>query len=164
MHAMIISNKGCRKLLNIIGKINGHIDFIIASKNNNLNIYAIKTPIAKQKWNYSHNSDISSNNILNRLLKNIKDENNIPYTYILNIYIFKINNRYIVFLDLIFFILGLISYINKYIFFSIFIFLLINQKISFIISFLLGYLLILILFNYNNNNKLLFKIMKKIKL
>ena len=39
---MIISNKGLKKLVNIINKINYHIDWLIAGNIDKLNIYASK--------------------------------------------------------------------------------------------------------------------------
>lgn len=153
-HAMIISNKGCRKLLNVIGKINTHIDFIIASKSNQLNIYGTNKILAKQKWFTSHNSNISSNYLLNNYFKEIKYNDGIPYSYLFNLYLIKINNVYITYLDLIFFILGILSYINKYLFIFIFLLLIINKKKSLIISYLLGYMIIIILFNSNNLYKI----------
>jgi GR25 family glycosyltransferase involved in LPS biosynthesis len=153
-HAMIISNKGCRKLLNVIGKIYGHIDFTIASKNNELEIYATNKILAKQKWDYSHNSDMSSNYLLNNYFKDIKYNNGIPYSYLFNLYIIKVNNTYITYLDIIFFLLGIFSYINKYLFIFLLVLLIINQKQSIIISYLIGYLVVFIIFNSNNLYKI----------
>jgi glycosyl transferase family 25 len=149
-HAMIISNKGCKKLLNVIGKISNHIDFTIASKSNELKIYAIEKKIAYQKWEYSENSDISCNNLLNYYFKDIKDNNNVPYTYLFNLYLIKINNTNIKYLDVVFFLLGIFSYINKYLFIFFLVLLIINKKSSILTFYLIGYLIIFIIFNFNN--------------
>ena len=154
-HAMIISNKGCKKLLNVIGKISYHIDMTIAFKNNELDIYATDKKLAYQIWGESSNSNISFN-LINNYLLNIKDHNDTPYSYILNMYVIKIYNTNISLLDIIFFFLGIFSYINKYLFIFLLIFLIINQKISFLISYLIGYLIIFI-----PNNTDLSKIMTK---
>ena len=47
-HAMIISNKGLKKLLNLITKIDNHIDWSIANKKKDLIIYASKKKIINQ--------------------------------------------------------------------------------------------------------------------
>ena len=142
-HAIIISNKGCRKLLNIIGKISYHIDLMIALKINELDIYVTDKQLAYQRWGKSANSNISSN-LINNYLLNIKDNDGIPYSYIFNQYVIKVNNTNITYLDIIFFLLGIFSYINKYLFIFLLVFLIINQKISFLISYLIGYLIIFI--------------------
>jgi glycosyl transferase family 25 len=142
-HAMIISNKGCKKLLNIIRKISYHIDLTIALKNNELDIYVTDKQLAYQRWGESANSNISSN-LINNYLLNIKDHNDVPYTYLLNQHIIKVCNTNITLLDIIFFLLGIFSYINKYLFIFLLVFLIINQKTSFLISYLIGYLIIFI--------------------
>ena len=145
-HGLIISNKGCRKLLNLIEKLNYHIDTTIALKSNELNIYITKKRLIYQTWNDSKNSSMSSN----YLLKNNNNNNIPPYSYFLNIYVIKIFNINISLLDIIFFLLGIFSYINKYLFIFILVFLIINQNTSILISYLIGYLIIYIIFNLNN--------------
>jgi len=149
-HAMMISNKGCKKLLNLIKKLNYHIDMTIAVKSNELNIYTTKKQLIYQTLIDSNNSDMSSNYLLNNYLKNIKNNDGIPYSYIFNGYVIKIFNINITLFDIIFFLLGIFSYINKYLFMFILAFLIINQKISILISYLIGYLIIYIIFNLNN--------------
>ena len=145
-HAMIISKKGCKKLLNLIEKINYHIDVTIALKSNELNIYTTKKQLINQTWNDSTNSNISSNYLIN-------NNNGIPpYSYMYNMYVIKIYDTNITLLDIIFFLLGIFSYINKYLFIFILIFLIINQKPSILISYLIGYLIIYIIFYLNNLN------------
>jgi glycosyl transferase family 25 len=153
-HAMIISNKGCRKLLNIIGKLYYHIDMIIAVNSNELNIYTTKKRLIYQTWNESNNSGMSSNYLLNNYLKDIKNNDGIPYSFLFNTYVIKINNTNITLLDIIFFLLGIFSYINKYLFILILIFLIINQKKSILISYLIGYLIIYIIFTCIRNTRM----------
>jgi glycosyl transferase family 25 len=92
-HAMIISNKGCKKLLEIINKINYHIDFQISLNNQDLNTYATNKKIVNQLWEESCNSNMSSfPKYPNTLLNNIYDNNKVPYSYIFNLSIIKICN------------------------------------------------------------------------
>ncbi len=153
-HAMMISNKGCKKLLNLIKKLNYHIDMTIAVKSNELNIYTTKKQLIYQTLIDSNNSDMSSNYLLNNYLKNIKNNDSIPYSYIFNGYVIKIYDTNITLFDIIFFLLGIFSYINKYLFIFILIFLIINQKPSILISYLIGYLIIYIIFNLNSRASL----------
>ena len=91
-HAMIISNKGLKKLLNLIKKIDHHIDWKIAYNVKKLNIYASKKKIVNQIWESSNNSDISNNKfpkIINYYLDQIHDCNNIPESYIQNFQLYK---------------------------------------------------------------------------
>ena len=140
-HAMIISKKGCKKLLNLIEKLNYHIDMTIAIKSNELNIYTTKKRLIYQTLIDSNNSNMTSNYLLNNYLKNIKNNDGIPYSYIFNGYVIKIYNTNITLLDIIFFLLGIFSFINKYLFICILVFLIINQKTSILISYLIGYLI-----------------------
>jgi GR25 family glycosyltransferase involved in LPS biosynthesis len=153
-HAMIISNKGCKKLLNLIEKLNYHIDITIAIKSNELNIYTTKKRLIYQTWNDSKNSGMSSNYLLNNYFKDIKNNYDVPYSYLFNTYVIKIYNTNITLLDIIFFLLGIFSYINKYLFIFLLIFLIINHKTSILISYLIGYLIIYIIFNLNKNDKI----------
>jgi GR25 family glycosyltransferase involved in LPS biosynthesis len=117
-HAMIISNKGCKKLLEIIKKINYHIDFQISLNNKDLNIYATNKKIVNQLWEESCNSNMSSfPKYPNTLLNNINDNNKVPYSYIFNLSIIKICNINIKLWHIIIFILGLlnIKYLNLFI-------------------------------------------------
>jgi glycosyl transferase family 25 len=155
-HAMIISNKGCRKLLHVIRKINYHIDMTIAVKSNELNIYTTKKRLIYQTLSDSNNSDMSSNYLLNNYLINIKNNDNIPYSYIFNGYVIKVYNTNITLLDIIFFLLGIFSYINKYLFIFLLVFLIINQKKSILISYLIGYLIIFIPNNIYKNKDINF--------
>ena len=146
-HGLIISNKGCKKLLNLIEKLNYSIDVNIALKTNELNIYTIKKRLIYQTWTDSKNSSISSNYLINNYNNDLP-----PFSYILNFYVIKIFNTNITVLNIIFFLLGIFSYINKYLFMFILAFLIINQNTSILISYLIGYLIIYIIFNLNNRD------------
>ena len=150
-HGLIISNKGCRKLLNLIEKLNYHIDTTIALKSNELNIYITKKRLIYQTWTDSKNSSMSSNYLLNN---NNNNSNIPPYSYIFNTYIIKMYNINITVSNIIFFLLGIFSYINKYLFMFILAFLIINQNTSILISYLIGYLIIYIILTCNSKIKI----------
>ena len=91
-HAMIISNKGLKKLLNLIIKIDDHIDQKIVLNEKKLNIYASKKKITNQLWLDSNNSDISNNKfpkIINYYLDQVNDYNDIPISYNQNFQLYK---------------------------------------------------------------------------
>lgn len=117
-HAYIISNKGCKNILNTIPKVNFHIDWQISLNNKNLNIYATNEKIVYQLWEESNNSNmLSFPKYPNMLLNNVYDTNKIPYSYIFNVSFIKILNINIKLWHIIFFILGLfnIKYLNLFI-------------------------------------------------
>ena len=104
----------------------------------------------------SDNSDISNNYLINNYLLNIKDHDGTPYSYLLNMYVIKVYNTNISLLDIVFFFLGIFSYINKYLFIFLLVFLIINQKKSILISYLIGYLIIFIPNNIYKNKDINF--------
>ena len=122
VHGIIISNKGCRKLSNLIKKFNYHIDVTIALKSNELNIYTIKKRLIYQTRTNSNNCNISSNYLIN----NTNNMDLPSHSYIFNTYIIKICNINLSLLDIIFFLL----------------------KIMFI------FILVFIIFNLNNLDKI----------
>lgn len=136
-YGYIVSNKGCEKLLNIIKKLNYHIDFTIAYNNNKLNIYGTKEKIVHQKNEDSNNANLLGFPIIfNYYLNNKYDENNLPYSYIFNVSLIKILNIDINLWIIIFLLLGLLN--NKYINIFIIIYILKDFKKNFLIIFLLG--------------------------
>jgi glycosyl transferase family 25 len=145
-HAYIISNQGCKKLLEIINKINWHIDWQISFNNKNLNIYVTNKKIVHQLWEESNNSNmLSFPKYPNTLLNNIYDNNKVPYSYIFNVSIIKICNVAIKLWHIIFFILGLIN--NKYLNIYILIYFVIDFDFNTFFIFLFA-MLLNILFNY----------------
>ena len=83
-HAMIISNKGLKKLLNLITKIDDHIDWKIARNSKKINIYASKKKIVIQLWKDSNNSNLKIKTfpkIINYYLDQMHDCNGIPISY-----------------------------------------------------------------------------------
>lgn len=145
-HAMIISNKGCKKLLQTINKINYHIDFQISFNNKDLNIYTTNKNIVYQHWEDSNNSNmLSFPKYPNTLLNNIYDNNRVPYTYVFNASLIKICNINIKLWHIIIFILGLfnIKYLNIF----IIIYFIINFCFDSFLIFLFG-ILLNIIFNY----------------
>jgi glycosyl transferase family 25 len=91
-HAMIISNKGLKKLLNLITKIDDHIDWKIARNSKKLNIYASKKKIVIQLWKDSNNSNLKIKTfpkIINYYLDQMHDCNGIPISYGYNFQMYK---------------------------------------------------------------------------
>jgi GR25 family glycosyltransferase involved in LPS biosynthesis len=83
-HAYAVSAQGCRKLLQAIDKIKFHIDFLIASNQNALNIYACHPNIAYQRSDDSNIVDMSFPRTLNTLLSKYRDDKNFKYSYYFN--------------------------------------------------------------------------------
>jgi GR25 family glycosyltransferase involved in LPS biosynthesis len=145
-HAMIISNKGCHKLLKIMNKINYHIDFQISFNSKYLNTYATNKKIVYQHWDESNNSNmLSFPKYPNILLNNIYDNNRVPYNYIFNSSLIKICNINIKLWHIIFFILGVLNILYLNIF--IIIYFIIDFDFDSFLIFLFG-ILFNILFNY----------------
>lgn len=91
-HAMIISNKGLKKLLKLITKIDDHIDWKIARNEAKLNIYASKKKIINQIWINSNNSTLTKSQfpkIINYYFNQVYDCNDIPQSYYNNFQLFK---------------------------------------------------------------------------
>jgi GR25 family glycosyltransferase involved in LPS biosynthesis len=136
-HGYIISNQGCKKILNIFNKVNYHIDFQINYNNKNLNIYATNKKLVHQDWKDSNNSDmLSFPKYPNILLNKFYDCNNVPYSWIFNISLIKICNISIKLWHILFFIFGIINY--KYLNIIIFIYFIIDFDFNSFIIFLLG--------------------------
>lgn len=141
-HAMIISNKGCKKLLQIMNKLYWHIDWQISFNNKDLKIYATKKRIVHQIWEQSCNSNmLSFPKYPNTLINNIYDSNKVPYSYYFNVSLIKIGNIIFKFWHIIFFILGLLNI--KYLNLFIIIYFIIDFDFYSFLIFLFG-----ILFNY----------------
>jgi len=136
-HGYIISYEGCKKILNIIKKLNYHIDFTIAYNNDKLNIYSVKEKIVFQKNEDSNNAElIGFPKIFNYYLNNIYDQNNIPYSYVFNVTLFKLYHININIWIILFFIFGLTN--NKYINIYIIIYILKDYNKNFLVIYLLG--------------------------
>ena len=89
-HAMIISNQGLKKLLDIITEIDDHIDWKIARNAKQLNIYASNKQIVNQLWDDSNNSNLKTfPRIINYYLHKIRDSNGMPKSYGYNFQVYK---------------------------------------------------------------------------
>ena len=89
-HAMIISNQGLKKLLDIITEIDDHIDWKIARNAKKLNIYASNKQIVNQLWDDSNNSNLKTfPRIINYYLYKIHDSNGMPKSYGYNFQVYK---------------------------------------------------------------------------
>jgi GR25 family glycosyltransferase involved in LPS biosynthesis len=112
-HAMIISNKGLNKLLNLIRKIDDHIDWKIARNVKKLNIYASKKKIINQIWESSNNSNLSNfPKIINYYLDQVHDCNNIPESYEYNFQLYKYKDYKITRMTYSIFHLGMLANIH----------------------------------------------------
>jgi glycosyl transferase family 25 len=145
-HAMIISNKGCQKLLQIMNKMYWHIDWQISFNNKDLNIYATNKRIVHQLWAESCNSNMTSfPKYPNTLLNNIHDNNRVPYSYYFNVSLMRIDSIIFKLWHIIIFILGLLNI--KYLNLFIIIYFIIDFDFDSFLIFLFG-ILLNILFNY----------------
>ena len=141
-HAMIISNKGLKKLLNLIRKIDHHIDWKIAYNVKKLNIYASKKKIVNQIWESSNNSDLSNfPKIINYYLDQSYDCNNIPESYEYNFQLFKYKDYKITRMTYSIFNLGILANIHTSILLLCLLYFSCDYDRFYLIIFLLGYLL-----------------------
>jgi GR25 family glycosyltransferase involved in LPS biosynthesis len=115
LHAYIISNKGLKKIVKLITKMNEHIDSLIARNIKKLNIYASKKKIVNQIWESSNNSDISNNKfpkIINYYLDQVNDCNDIPISYNYNFQLYKYKDYKITRMTYSIFNLGILANIH----------------------------------------------------
>jgi len=153
-HAMIISNKGLKKLLNLIRKIDHHIDWLIAYNINKLNIYASKKKIVNQIWESSYNSNLkikSFPKIINYYLDQVNDCNNIPQSYEFNFQLYKYKDYKITKITYCIFSLGILANIHESILLLCLLYFTFDYDRFHLIVFLLGYLFGTI-FKYGINN------------
>jgi GR25 family glycosyltransferase involved in LPS biosynthesis len=139
-HAMIISNKGLKKLLNLITKIDNHIDWSIANKKKDLIIYASKKKIINQIWESSNNSNLKSfPKIINSYLDEVYDCHKIPLSYEYNFQIYKYKEYQITRITYIIFNFGVISNIHTSILLLCLLYFACDYDRFHLIVFLLGY-------------------------
>lgn len=145
-HAYIISNKGCKILLKYLIKIYFHIDWLINLNINKLNIYLTNKKIVYQKWDDSNNSNlISFPKYINIILNKYYDQNKQPISYLFNLSNIKLFNINITLWIIIFFIFGLIN--NKYLNFIILLYFLIDFDLIFFLVLFLGLIINIIIRN-----------------
>lgn len=84
-----VSKRGCEKLLNIVEKINYHIDYQVSKNYDDLNIYAINPKIVYLTDTPSTIQQNSFPKSINYVLSNIKDSNKIPYSWYTNLVMFE---------------------------------------------------------------------------
>jgi len=141
-HAMIISNKGLKKLVNIINKIDYHIDWLIAGNIGKLNIYASKKKIVNQIYKDSNNSNLQKfPKIVNSYLDNIYDCHNVPQSYEYNFQLYKYKDNIITRMTYIIFYLGILANIHYNILFLCLLYFVYDYDRFHLIIFLLGYIL-----------------------
>jgi GR25 family glycosyltransferase involved in LPS biosynthesis len=91
-HAMVISARGLRKLLDMITEIDDHIDWKIARNARKLEIYASNKQLVTQSWEDSHNSNLKAQafpRIINHYLDKIHDTNGVPKSYGYNFQVYR---------------------------------------------------------------------------
>ncbi len=143
-HAMIISNKGLKKLIKIIKKIDKHIDWKIGYNTDKLNIYASKKKIVNQIWINSNNSNLKTKSfpkIINYYLDQVYDCNNIPQSYEYNFQIYKYKNYKITRMTYLIFNFGILANIHKSILLLCLLYFACDYDRFHFIIFLLGYLI-----------------------
>lgn len=118
-YSYAISRNGCIKLLNMIDKITYHIDYVIASKYNELNIYSVYPKCIYPKTDKSSINNIEFPYTLNSILSKIEDNNGIKYSWYYNLVLFEYNNIQFNTWSILFLIFGFLSYYNKYIFYLV---------------------------------------------
>ena len=157
LHAYIVSNKGLKKLVNLINKIDEHIDWLIAGNIDKLNIYASKKKIVNQIYKDSNNSNLQKfPKIVNSYLDNIYDCHNVPQSYEYNFQLYKYKDNIITRMTYIIFYLGILANIHHNILFLCLLYFVYDYDRFHLIIFLLGYILgsilkyIMIYFKINN--------------
>jgi glycosyl transferase family 25 len=143
-HAMIISNKGLKKLLKLITKIDDHIDWKIARNAKKLNIYASNKKIVSQLWEDSNNSSLKIKTfpkIINYYLDQIHDCNGIPKSYGYNFQMYKYKDYIITRITYYIFNLGISANIHYCILLLCLLYFSCDYDRFHLIIFLLGYLI-----------------------
>ena len=142
LHAYIVSNKGLKKLVNLINKIDYHIDWLINRNIDKLNIYASKKKIVNQKYKNSNNSNLKKfPKIINSYLDNIYDCHNTPQSYEFNFQLYKYKKYIITPITYIIFNLGIFANIHYNILLLCLLYFTYDYDKFHLIIFLLGYIL-----------------------
>lgn len=95
-HCYVISKNGAKKLLKYLKKISYHVDVEFLKYAKFFNVYATKKKLGVQH-STADNSTLTSKYpiLLNKILNDIKDDNNIAYSYYLGLPIIQILNFYV---------------------------------------------------------------------
>jgi len=91
-HAMVINQRGLRKLLHVITEIDDHIDWKIARNADELEIYSSNKQLVTQSWEDSNNSNLKAQTfprIVNHYLDQIHDADGVPRSYGYNFQVYK---------------------------------------------------------------------------
>jgi hypothetical protein len=142
LHAYIVSNKGLKKLVNFITKIDDHIDQIVAKNKGNLNIYVSQKKIVNQLLLDSNNSNLKTNKfpiIINYYLDKVNDCNDIPRSYGFNFQKYKYKDYKITTATYFVFNLGILSNIHNSILLLCLLYFVCDYDKFNLIVFLLGY-------------------------
>jgi glycosyl transferase family 25 len=160
LHGYIVSNKGLKKLVNLITIVDGHIDSIIANNNNtNLDIYASKQKIIKELCNNNNNNNNNNNcksfsQIINYYLARVYNYNNVHPSHTSNFKIYKYKHYIITNITYIIFNLGIMANIHNSILLLLLFYFIYDYDKFHLIIFLLGYFIGNILKYIMNYHKL----------
>ena len=142
-HAMIISNKGLKKLIKIITKIVEPIDVLVGKNIDKLDAYVSQKKIVIQLWEDSNNSDLSNNQfpkIINYYLNKVNDCNDLPISYNYNFQLYKYKDYKITRMTYLIFNLGILANIHDSILLLCLLYFTCDYDRFYLIVFLLGYI------------------------
>jgi GR25 family glycosyltransferase involved in LPS biosynthesis len=142
LHAYIVSNKGLKKLVNLITKLDDHIDQIVAKKIKQLDAYISQKKVANQIWLDSNNSNLKTKTfpkIINYYLDKVNDCNDTPITYLFNLQLYKYKDYKIIKMTYLIFNLGVLANIHDSILLLCLLYFAFDYDRFHLIVFLLGY-------------------------
>lgn len=165
LYCYAISNKGCKKLLKRINKINFHIDYQISSNHDYINIYAVYPKLINLTRAKSIINTFNFPKSINKILNMFNDSNGITYSWYMNFTLFEIGNIPFNLWSFIFIFIGFIFLKYENVKIAMFILLLIEILHGIEIkslTFLTLYLYIGIIFSFIFKNKMFkFRIERK---
>jgi GR25 family glycosyltransferase involved in LPS biosynthesis len=141
-HAYIVSNKGLKKLVNLITKLEEQIDVLVGKNIDKLNAYVSQKKIVNQLYLDSNNSNLKTKKfpiIINYYLEKVNDCNDIPLSYFFNFQLYKYKDYKIIKMTYLIFNLGILANIHDSILLLCLLYLACDYDRFHLIVFLLGY-------------------------
>jgi len=142
LHAYIVSNKGLKKLVNLITKIDDHIDQKVLKIIKKLDAYLSQKKIVNQIWLDSNNSNLKTKTfpkIINYYLDKVNDCNDTPISYSYNLQLYKYKENIITTMTYSIFYLGILANIHYSILLLCLLYFAYDYDRFHLIVFLLGY-------------------------